>query len=124
MSINQAVQSLRSKLKEKWIYFYRDNQDILETLGINHDKTWYANKDDDDSEWELPSSTFILGVLLALEPSLKDELMVLLELNRNADQLVKTLGCIFDVKSEVEKLSNLDESVHRSSETDHIHEPI
>lgn len=123
MSINQAVKDLQVRLKGKWINFYKDNQELLKQLKIRSTE-WHSTDEEETRYWLLPQSDFILGVMLALDSQLKDDLALLSSLNTDKDDLVRTLGLSFDIESEIEKLSNTDKAQEMASELDDIREQI
>lgn len=90
---SSAQSQLRQSLKVKWLSYYRDNRDWLTRLGV-----WV-----NDSGERRPSSSFILATLSILEPRLTQLMPIVVELNSNADRVVKALGLNFAPDDELKR---------------------
>lgn len=123
MSVNQAIQNLQNRLKGKWINYYQEHRELLRKLNVST-SGWQSTEGDETKYWQLPKSDFILGVMLALDSQLKEDLELLSSLTSNNTDLVKTLGLSFDIESELEKLSAAEETYQLTSELDDIREQI
>ncbi|MEO1521409.1 MAG: DUF5331 domain-containing protein [Cyanobacteria bacterium J06633_2] len=84
---------LRRSLKVKWLTYYRDNRDWLTKLGV-----WV-----NDGGARRPSSSFILATLSVLEPRLAQLMPIVVDLNSNADRVVRALGLNFTPDDELKQ---------------------
>lgn len=83
-SIN--IQQLRESLKLKWLTYYAKNRSWLIQMQI-----WGTY----DGQ-RRPTSGFILGILSQLDPDLIELLPLILDLNKNPDQIISALGLNFN----------------------------
>ncbi|PSF37545.1 hypothetical protein C7H19_10290 [Aphanothece hegewaldii CCALA 016] len=85
-------------LKDKWLEFYETNRSWLKIL--MEEGGYYTSLDNKET---CPDSMLILGVVSALEPSLKETLVPFCKLNTDEDALVEALGLNFDPEKELTK---------------------
>jgi GT2 family glycosyltransferase len=85
-------------LKDKWLEFYETNHSWIKIL--MEESNFSESLDKDETR---PEAWFILGVVSALEPSLKEMLVPFCKLNTDEDALVDALGLNFDPEKELTK---------------------
>ncbi|WP_448527875.1 DUF5331 domain-containing protein [Parathermosynechococcus lividus] len=91
-------EQLRQAVRSKWLAYYQENRPWIVRLAI-----WSNYRGQ-----RRPSSSFILGVLSALEPRLSDALPVIVELSNDPDRIISALGLNFNPD---EALANGDNAV-------------
>ncbi len=89
-------QQLRQTVRSKWLTYYQENRPWIVRLAI-----WSNYRGQ-----RRPSSSFILGVLSALEPRLVDALPVIVELSNDPDRIISALGLNFNPDEELAKSDN------------------
>ena len=108
-------EQFKAELKEKWLNYYQENRSQLQRY-IDENSGWSDSVDyeeeelenyevDEDYQPRRPECYFILGVISALEPSIKGLLSFAGDLNTNSEKLVKTFGLDFDPELELKKRS-------------------
>lgn len=96
-------EQLRQTVRSKWLAYYQQNRQWIVRLAI-----WSTYRGQ-----RRPSSSFILGVLTALEPRLLDALPVIVELSNDPDRIISALGLNFNPD---EELANRDNPAQLPSE--------
>ncbi len=91
------TEKLQRSLKAKWLAYYRENRHWLNRLQI-----WITYEGQ-----RRPSSSFIVATLSILEPQFTKMLPLIVDLNRDPDQIVASLGLNFDPEKELEALPAL-----------------
>jgi hypothetical protein len=86
-------------LKDKWLDYYAANRTWIKHL-MEKDSSWYRKTEDDCKR---PDARFIIGVVSALDSSLRDMLPTFCKLNTNYDALLEAIGLEFDPEKELEK---------------------
>lgn len=75
-------EQLRQSARSKWLAYYQENRHWIVRLAI-----WSTYRGQ-----RRPSSSFIWGVLTALEPRLLDALPVIVELSNDPDPIISAFG--------------------------------
>lgn len=88
------TEKLRQSLKAKWLDYYRENRHWLNRLQV-----WVTSKGQ-----RRPNSSFILATLSTLEPQFNHLLPLIVELNKDPDEIVASLGLNFDPDKELNAL--------------------
>lgn len=88
------TEKLRQSLKAKWLAYYRENRHWLNRLQI-----WVTSKGQ-----RRPNSSFILATLSTLEPQFNHLLPLIVDLNKDPDEIVASLGLNFDPDKEINAL--------------------
>ncbi len=88
------TEKLRQSLKAKWLAYYRENSHWLNRLQV-----WVTCKGQ-----RRPNSSFILGTLATLDPQFKQMLPLIVDLNKDPDEIVVSLGLNFDPDKEINAL--------------------
>ncbi|MDR7992899.1 DUF5331 domain-containing protein [Thermosynechococcus sp. TG252] len=89
-------EQLRQSARSKWLAYYQENRHWIVRLAI-----WSTYRGQ-----RRPSSSFILGVLTALEPRLLDALPVIVELSNDPDRIISALGLNFNPDEELANRDN------------------
>ncbi|MFN3678304.1 MAG: DUF5331 domain-containing protein [Thermosynechococcus sp.] len=89
-------EQLRQSARSKWLAYYQQNRHWIVRLAI-----WSTYRGQ-----RRPSSSFILGVLTALEPRLLDALPVIVELSNDPDRIISALGLNFNPDEELANRDN------------------
>lgn len=84
-------EQLRQAVKTKWLEYYQENRHWIVRLAL-----WSTYRGQ-----RRPTSSFILGVLSALEPRLVDALPVIVELSNDPDRVISALGLNFNPDDEL-----------------------
>jgi Family of unknown function (DUF5331) len=102
-------------LKDKWLEFYQANHSWIKIL--MEDGNFSESLDNNETR---PEAWFILGVVSALEPSLKEMLVPFCKLNTDEDKLIDALGLDFDPEKELTKWKA--EKANSQSETEFLNQ--
>ncbi|MBD1923351.1 hypothetical protein H6F77_20080 [Microcoleus sp. FACHB-831] len=88
------TEKLRQSLKAKWLAYYRENRHWLNRLQIW--VTWKGQR--------RPNSSFILATLSMLDTQFNHLLPLIVDLNKDPDEIVASLGLNFDPDKELNAL--------------------
>lgn len=88
------TEKLRQSLKAKWLAYYRENRHWLNRLQI-----WVTAKGQ-----RRPNSSFILATLSMLDTQFNHLLPLIVDLNKDPDEIVASLGLNFDPDKELNAL--------------------
>jgi len=88
------TEKLRQSLKAKWLAYYRENRPWLNRLQI-----WVTSKGQ-----RRPNSSFILATLSTLDTQFNHLLPLIVDLNKDPDEIVASLGLNFDPDKELNAL--------------------
>lgn len=87
-----TTEALRQSLKARWLAYYRDNRHWL-----NHLQVWVTYEGH-----RRPNSSFILATLSTLDSQFAQMLPLIVDLNRDPDRIIVSLGLDFDPEKELE----------------------
>ena len=105
--IEQLEQS-KAELKDKWLNYYEINRNWLQPF-MDQNGTWVSNVKYEGKLEDLkykprrPNSYFILGVLTILEPQLQKLLIFSVDLQTDANRILRALDLDFDPEIELKK---------------------
>lgn len=88
------TEKLRKSLKAKWLAYYRENRHWLDNLQV-----WVTCEGQ-----RRPTASFIVATLSTLDPQFTKMLPLLVDLNKDPDRIVASLGLNFDPEKELEAL--------------------
>ena len=123
----EQPEQIKTELKDKWLDYYEVNKNWLQSF-MDKNNSWVVNVhyegELENSKYKprRPNSHFILGVVTTLEPQIKGLLVFSINLQTDANQILKALDLDFDPEIELKK--RLEKAKTAAEDLDKIREEI